>query len=199
MLDERLAKVWTSLPCVVVSVDADGQHATFQPTVKSIQRNPDGTTTAVDLPVLPNVPMQFPGGGGVSMTFPVKTGDEALVTFSSRPVDAWHQQGGVQPQIDARMHDLSDGFAMMGFRSTPRALSGVSSTSTQIRSDDGLHVIDLHPGTGLTLTSSGVSMAMTPAGIAFTGGTITHNGHDIGSTHEHTGVTAGASNTGPPV
>jgi hypothetical protein len=104
----------------------------------------------------------------------------------------------VQPQIDARMHDLSDGFAMMGFRSTPRALSGVSTTSTQIRSDDGLHVIDLHPGTGLTLTSGGVSMAMTPSGISFAGGTITHNGHDIGSTHEHTNVTPGSSLTGPP-
>ncbi|WP_457849452.1 hypothetical protein, partial [Staphylococcus aureus] len=47
-----------------------------------------------------------------------------------------------------RMHDLSDGFAILGFRSQPRALSNISTTSAQLRSDDGATFIDLNPGTG---------------------------------------------------
>jgi hypothetical protein len=41
------------------------------------------------------------------------------------------------------MHDLSDGFAILGFRSLPRMLSNVSTTSTQLRSDDGSTYVDV--------------------------------------------------------
>ncbi len=198
MLDGLQAKMWTALPCVINSVDFGKQTASLQPAIKSIVRNPDGTTQAVDLPLLSDVPLHFPSGGGSTMTFPVKEGDEALVIFSSRPADAWHQSGGVQAQIDARMHDLSDGFALVGFKSAPKALSNVSSTSTQLRSDDGQHVVDLNPSTGLTLSSGGVSIAISPSGVAFTGGEITHNGKNIGDTHVHGGVRAGSSDTSTP-
>lgn len=198
MLDGFKASLWTAVPAIVQSVDFAKQTATLQPAIKSQQKMPDGSVKAVDLPLLTDVPMHFPTGGGASMTFPVKAGDEALVVFSSRPSDAWQQSGGVQSQIDARTHDLSDGFAMVGFRSNGKALSGVSSSSTQIRSDDGQHVIDLNPASGLTLTSGGVSMALTPGGLAITGGTVTHNGRNIGSTHTHNGVVPGGGNTGTP-
>jgi len=198
MLDGFKASLWTAVPAIVQSVDFAKQTATLQPAIKSQQRMPDGSVKAVDLPLLTDVPMHFPTGGGASMTFPVKAGDEALVVFSSRPSDAWQQSGGVQSQIDARTHDLSDVFAMVGFRSNGKALSGVSSSSTQIRSDDGQHVIDLNPASGLTLTSGGVSMALTPGGLAITGGTVTHNGKNIGSTHTHNGVVPGGGNTGTP-
>ncbi|NTG00116.1 hypothetical protein G6L30_08280 [Agrobacterium rhizogenes] len=184
MLDGLQAKIWTALPCVVVSVDDDGQHATFQPAIKSIVRNPDGTTKAVDLPVLTSVPMQFPNGGGASMTFPVKAGDEAMVVFSARPLDAWQQSGGTQAQIDARMHDLSDGMAMMGFRSKPRALSNVSTEATEIRTDDGNTVISLK-GDEVKLQATGSQSTVTPTSIVHevTGGmlvSITASRVDLG-------------------
>ncbi len=193
------ASLWTALPCFVVSVADDGQHAHMQPAIKSVILAPDGTTKAVDLPVLPNVPLHFPRGGGVSMTFPVAAGDEGLVIFSSRPTDSWRQSGDVQGQIDARMHDLSDGFALIGFRSAPSALSNVSTGSTQIRSDDGKQIIDIHPSGGLTFTSEGSSVAITADGIDLVSGRLTHNGKNIGSTHIHDGVTPGTGDTGEPV
>jgi len=184
MLDGLQAKIWTALPCVVVSVDDDGQHATFQPAIKSIVRNPDGSTTAVDLPVLTSVPMQFPNGGGVGMTFPVKAGDEAMVVFSARPLDAWQQSGGTQAQIDARMHDLSDGMAMMGFRSTPRALSSVNSDAVEIRTDDGNTLISLK-GDQVQVKATGSQSTVTPTSIVHevTGGmlvSITPSRVDLG-------------------
>lgn len=50
----------------------------------------------------------------------------------------------------------------------------------------------------LTLTVGGCTLTITPSGFAFTGGTITHNGHDIGATHEHTLVKTGTDLSGPP-
>ncbi|HET6609010.1 MAG TPA: phage baseplate assembly protein [Rhodopila sp.] len=49
------------------------------------------------------------------------------------------------------------------------------------------------------LDKSGNRILSSPAGVAITSATLTHNGVNIGSTHEHTGVTSGASDTGPPV
>jgi hypothetical protein len=41
-------------------------------------------------------------------------------------------------------------------------------------------------------------MTISPAGVAIQGGTVTHDGKNIGVDHVHTGVTSGASNTGVP-
>lgn len=196
--DTFKASLWTSVPCVVESVNMAKQTAVLRPTIKSMVRQPDGTQKAVSLPLLQDVPMHFPSGGGVTMTFPVKPGDEALASISSRSIDGWHQSSGEQKQVDARTHDLSDAFAFVGFKSSPKALSNVSGDATQIRSDDGKQVISLKPGTGMTLTCEGVSMAMTSSGVAFTGGTVTHDGKDIGSTHKHTGIKPGGALTGEP-
>jgi hypothetical protein len=157
-LDDRQAQIWTALPASITSVHADGQHATFQPSIKSIIRNPDGTTTSVNLPVLPDVPLHFPTGGGATMTFPVKEGDEALLVFSSRPIDTWQQSGGQQGQIDARMHDLSDAFALVGFKSSPNAIANVSTDATEIRTNDGQTVISLKADEVAVKTSSSSSV-----------------------------------------
>jgi hypothetical protein len=38
-------------------------------------------------------------------------------------------------------------------------------------------------------------MTMTSAGLSIVGGTITHNGKNIGDTHTHGGIVPGADNT----
>ncbi|GAC1040829.1 phage baseplate assembly protein domain-containing protein [Rhizobium sp. No.120] len=53
-------------------------------------------------------------------------------------------------------------------------------------------------GNPLTITAGGVTMTISPAGVAIEGGTVTHDGKNIGVDHVHTGVTSGASNTGAP-
>lgn len=120
---------------------------TVQPTIRMRARGPDGAVTSIQLPLLVDCPVQFPAGGNCTLTFPVAQGDECLVVFASRCIDGWWQSGGVQEQAEPRMHDLSDGFVLLGTRSRPRALSGVSTASTQLRSDDGATFLDLNPTT----------------------------------------------------
>lgn len=65
-------------------------------------------------------------------------------------------------------------------------------------------------GHDVTVNAGGGNVAITAANLNLTGnlhvtgdlvaagGVFTHNGHDVGSTHEHTGVSPGAGLTGPP-
>lgn len=76
----------------------------------------------MDYPILENVPVLFLGGGNYALSFPVQKDNECIVLFADSCIDAWWQSGGVQGQIVARMHDLSDGFAIVGFRSRPNVI-----------------------------------------------------------------------------
>ncbi|HDV6327436.1 TPA: hypothetical protein RJR39_003529 [Burkholderia cenocepacia] len=141
----RLTEVWTALPGMVESFDPAAMTVAVQLGTKDSIRNEDGTISTSPFPLLTDCPVVWQGGGGVTATFPIAAGDECLVVFASRCIDAWWQSGGVQEQAEPRMHSLADGFALVGVRSRPRALSGVSTTSAQLRSDDGATYIDLNP------------------------------------------------------
>jgi phage baseplate assembly protein gpV len=213
-MDSEKAKMWTSAPGKVVSYNAAKQTVSVQLAVKSFVKKPDGSQEAVDIPVLEDVPVQFPGGGGQTMTFPVKPGDEVLVTFSSRSPDSWQQSGageGGQVPTDATTHSLSHGFAQLGYRSNPKALSNVSESATQIRSDDGNTSISLSGEGGVSVdtdksvavsAASGVSITGGAGNVSFTGklivnGDIELNGISL-KDHKHTGVTpGGGTSTGP--
>lgn len=196
------AKIWTAVPCTIVSVNFDKQTCVVQPTVKSAVRKADGSQEWQALPVIQDAPLHFPGGGGVSLTFPVKAGDEALAVISSRPIDAWHQSGGEQQQTATTMHDLSDAMVMVGFRSNPKALPSVSGDAVQLRSDDGTASLSLKPDGQMDIATPGAVNIAAASGVNYTGtinvtGDIVLNGISL-ATHKHPGVTPGSSNTGGP-
>ena len=138
-----------------VTEDSDGKTLVAQPAIKQTILDPTLTQTSyVDFPLLLDVPIHHPGGGGVTHTFAHKAGDEVLTVFAGRPIDTWFQQGGTVQQIFDRMHSLSDGVAIPGVRSIPRELKQISTASAQLRSDDKLHVIDHHPTNGTTVQSA---------------------------------------------
>ncbi len=141
----RLTEVWTALPGTVESFDPETMTVTVQLGTKDSIRNEDGTISTSPFPLLTDCPVVWQGGGGVTATFPIAAGDECLVVFASRCIDAWWQSGGVQEQAESRIHSLADGFALVGVRSRPRALPGISASSAQLRSDDGATYIDLNP------------------------------------------------------
>lgn len=140
------AGIWTALPGILDSFDTAKMTCVVQPTIMGVWRNPDGSTKRVTLPQCLDVPIFFPSGGGYTLTFPVKKDDEGLLVFSSRCIDAWWQNGKVQPAPELRMHDLSDGFFFPGFRSVPRVLSNISTTSVQLRADDASSYVDIAAG-----------------------------------------------------
>lgn len=179
-------EMWTALPCIVQSFDATTQSITAQPTTNVLVKNfpdatiqgqvtPDKTGVWVTPPLLLDVPVLFPNGGGYTLTFPIQAGDEALVVFSSRCIDSWWSLGTVSNPTELRAHDLSDGIAIVGLRSKPRFLSNISTTSTQLRSDDQETVIDLTDGQ-ITHTATNVVLNTTNTTINSTNTTINATG-----------------------
>lgn len=146
-LDGRQSCMWTALPGIVKSVDFDAMTCEVQPTIQGTVEDESGAVQSVNLPLLVDVPICFPNSNGFMLTFPLASGDEVLVVMASRCIDAWWQSGGIQRPMEARMHDLSDGFAIPGPRSQPRVVSDISSSEAQLRNTAGT--------TYLSITASG--------------------------------------------
>src|SRR5206468_1066558 len=102
-------ELYVALPGLVQSFDPVKRTCVVQPAVKASIMTSDGSSRWDKMPLLLDCPVVFPGGGDVVLTFPLKLGDEVLVVFSDRCIDAWWQNGGLQNQAELRMHDLSDG------------------------------------------------------------------------------------------
>jgi len=137
------SKLQTAIPGIIQSFDLESMTCTVQPAISGKIRDETGAVTGTELPLLVDCPVQFPAGGGCTLTFPVKAEDECLVVFSSRCIDSWWQSGGIQAQPELRMHDLSDGFALLGFRSLPRVIPSISTSAAQLRTDDGAAFVEV--------------------------------------------------------
>ncbi|WP_145592103.1 Gp138 family membrane-puncturing spike protein [Yersinia rochesterensis] len=131
-----------SMPGIVQSFDADKVTCDIQVGIKG-----ESGGESTNLSVLTNVPVVFPRGGGVTMTFPIKSGDECLLVFGDRCIDFWHQSGDIQETVDEREHDLSDAFAIIGPQSHAKKISGISTSTAQFRSDDGSTYFEINPTT----------------------------------------------------
>ena len=141
------ARLWTAIPGIVQSFDPVAMTCEIQPAVQGKRREEDGSIALVNLPLLLDCPVIFPHAGDCSLTFPVRQGDECLVLFSCRAIDLWWQSGGVQPPVEVRMHDLSDGFALVGVYSQPNVIPNVSTSAVQLRSNDGQAFMEINPAT----------------------------------------------------
>ena len=213
-----------ALPGIIQSFDPDTVTAVVQPAIRYIERDNDGNKATKDYPLLVDVPVVFPRGGGCTLTFPVSEGDECLVIFADRCIDFWWQSGGVQEPVDGRMHDLSDAFCIVGPQSQAKKISGISTTSAQLRTDDGTAFIEVAAGGDITATTTGNATINAPEiilngnvtingnlsqGMGEGGGTATMKGpvtvtNDVTAggkslmTHTHGGVETGSGNTGEP-
>jgi phage baseplate assembly protein gpV len=223
-LDAKQTQIWTAMPAIIQSFNPVAMTCEVKPTITGLLRTPEGNYQQVEMPLLLDCPVFFPGGGGVTLTFPIKPGDECLVVFASRCIDAWWQLGGIQGQAEYRMHDISDGFIFAGVRSQPRAFN-VDTNAAQLRSDDGAAFVEINPtshnikaqtsaninaqsGGNITANASGEIIATAPTiklvgNVEITGnlnisGTTVGNGINL-NTHVHDGVQTGGGNTGAPV
>lgn len=165
------SRLWTALPGIVQSFDATKRTVSVQPTINGRVRQKDGSFQSITMPVLLDCPVLFQGGGGVTATFPIKKGDECLVHFSARCIDGWFAKGGVQDAPEFRMHNLSDGFALVGVRSLPRKIN-VDTTNACLISDDAATFVKLDP--------NGQTVAVTaPGGINLNSVTIDSSGNMV--------------------
>ena len=149
-----------SMPGIVQSVDYDVQTCTVRPALREKVLRGRGYEW-VEIPDLPDVPFFVYGGREGSITVPVKAGDECLVVFADSCIDAWWTSGEVSNLTERRRHDLSDGFAIVGFHSKAKALNDYCSDGIRLSYSGA--VAELKE-TGLTLKTDKAEVAISKDG-----------------------------------
>jgi len=111
--DYYFTRVHTSIPGVVSEYNAKTRRAILQP---SLERRA-GNKEFVPLPLLIDVPVQFPGTKKWTIHFPLEKGDEVSIFFSERSIEAWKDAGqdGIQDN-DPRRFSLSDAYCIPGLQ-----------------------------------------------------------------------------------
>ena len=144
-LEGMQAQIWTALPAIITEVNYSRYTVSAQPAIQGIIEGADGVPQYQNLPLLINVPICFPCGGNFNVTLPVQAGDECLIIFASRCIDAYWTSGGVQKPQEIRMHDLSDGLCILAPYSQKRAreAGAFASDAFVIRDDKNNNFIRL--------------------------------------------------------
>ncbi|BDH45766.1 hypothetical protein TUM12370_18100 [Salmonella enterica subsp. enterica serovar Choleraesuis] len=199
-LEEKIKNgLHVAMPGVIQSFDPERVTAVIQPAVKGYETDAHGKKQSVTMPLLVDVPVVFPRGGGCTLTFPVRKGDECLLIFSDKCIDFWWQSGDVQEPVSGRSHHIGDAFAIIGPMSQRYKIGGISTTAAQLRTDSGAAFIEIAQGGAVTITSPQVTIN----GPVQVNGTITSTGDQTAGgisqiNHTHGGVQPGGGNTGKP-
>lgn len=148
----------------------------------------------VDMPTFSKVPVVTLQGGASYTAYPVSVGDYCLLFFAERCMDKW--KAGIDDELPAeyRLHDYSDGFALVG----------VNPTSSQKTIPSGVtqHVGDMELTGDLSITGN-----LTVSGTIEAGGNITSTSGDVvagtvslkNHVHAYTWTDpAGSGTTAPP-
>lgn len=146
-----LNNVHTALPGIVKEYDPTTNKATIQPAL-----NKAFTTGEMPMPLLPNVPIMFPGSSSFNITFPVNVGDYVLLIFMERSIDLWKAVGGQVTPKDPRKFDLSDSIAIPGLQPFNGDFSNRNNNDFEIN----------FSGSSITIDSSGAIQIKTASTIA---------------------------------
>jgi hypothetical protein len=166
-----------AMPGTVLSFDPDAQTVAVQPKIQQLLADGSGE----DFPPLPSVPAYCMRGGAFVVTMPIKSGDPCLVIFGDRAIDAWFSSGDHAPPADYRQHDLSDGFAIVGFSPLPQTIPDYNTEAAELRNLDGDQYVRLAPDGSITNATAGGSTVLSaagafainaPAGITLNGNTL---------------------------
>ena len=152
----------------IVSFDAATQQASVQIQMQRVVANAiqtdsgelQTTPTIVNYPVLVNCPVFCMTGGGFVVTMPVAAGDPCLLLFNDRDIDNWFAAGTVGPPNTSRAHDLSDGFALCGFRNLQVSIANYSTTAAEVRTSDNTGKVSIAQALSEFINATEVKLAV---------------------------------------
>lgn len=106
--------IHTSLPGKIVAYYPDKQTADVQPMVKrtywsdtEVNGVAPGNVVYESFPLIPNVPVEFPGAGGYVLLFPVSAGDTCDILFSGASIADYLSSGQESAPTDVGRHKLA--------------------------------------------------------------------------------------------
>jgi hypothetical protein len=152
----------------IVTFDMERKTAKIKILFKRVL--PDKTVSSY--PALVDCPVFTLQGGGASIQFPIVAGDQCLLLFSDRNLDAWFTAGSEQAPLTARCHDLSDGIALVGLNSLASTLANYEADKVRLFFEDGKATLILEDGSAtLQAEDEAAAVIADAAGARLTGGT----------------------------
>lgn len=132
-----------------------------------------------DTPMLTGwIPWVEPAAGANKTHNPPSVGQQVEIKSESGDLHDASIQGSLNSAANGRPSGAGDEFVLL------------SVGNASIRATGG--------GAAIVISVGGYSLTLSAAGAVNAGGALSHNGKNIGDTHNHKGVTAGADNTGVP-
>lgn len=216
-----MAQVRTTIPVQVIAAHGGGLAAVGRIDVQPLVQQTDSAGNIMALPVLYGLPYLRWQGGASAVILDPAVGDIGLACFADRDVSAVVASGQQSPPGSNRRFSLADGFYVGA------TLNAEPMQYLWFDADNGVKLISPNPiqaiadngasnpptvtmnSSGIVLSFGGHSITINSSGIAISGAqtndsTITATGEVEGngvklSSHLTSGVTAGSSNSGPPV
>lgn len=111
-----LSDVYTAIPGKVESYDASTETCSVRPQIRQVIDDESGARVAEALPLLQAVPVEFPGAGDISITFPIEIGTTGMIEFCLNNIGEWVRRGRLVDPADRRLHGLSGAVFRPGLR-----------------------------------------------------------------------------------
>jgi len=192
-IGEALSNLHTATIAKVTGVQA--KTISVQPVINRVVAG-----RSIELPDFTMVPPVFMQGGGSYTAHPIAVGDYCLLVLTERCFDRWYGGADFQSPAEFRMHDYSDGLAIVGVNPLSSAITiptVIQQTGDTNQDGDYTHQGDRTQVGDLTVTGNlQVNGNITCTG-KLTVATASIGGIDFG-THTHSGVDTGPGNTGGP-
>lgn len=189
LVQRIMARISTSTVVKVMGVD--GGFVDIMPLVNQI----DGNGNAFPHGTIYRCPFWRLQGGNSGIVCDPVVGDIGYALFADRDISSVVANRGQANPGSRRRFDMADAVYLGGI---------LDDEPTQFvrLAPDGITIsspvaIELDAPT-ISLVAPAVTIMATGA-VTIVSATLTHNGKNIGDTHEHSGVTAGGGHTGPPL
>ncbi|WP_127958845.1 Gp138 family membrane-puncturing spike protein [Serratia microhaemolytica] len=103
-IKKSLQRTDVQLPAVVISYDREKNLAMVKPLISRLTTAGD----PVERPTIASIPVLSLGGGGISVTFPLKSGDLGWIEASDRDISLFMQSKASSRPNTLRLHEFSD-------------------------------------------------------------------------------------------
>jgi hypothetical protein len=168
-VEAGVGRIFTATPCRVVVYDPATECADLAPCVRRPTPTEQGTIVHEPLPILPNVPIAFPRGGGVSITFDLSPGDFVIALAMTYSIGQWRTMGGVDADAgDVRTNHPAHCFGLPLMSASPANLLPALAPSLKLGAPDATEAAVLGNALHAWLTAI-TTTALAPAG----GGAVT--------------------------
>ena len=194
VFNQQFKKLYTCLPGIVQFYDETTKRAQVLP---AIQRTfTDGSS--ISMPILVDVPIIFPSGGGFTITMPITNGDSVLIMFSQRGITEFKKYFDESlPDIDSLL-SIQDAIAIPGFGAL--SISPNLSDGANMQTEDGTNSVSVNNNkVELKLGANTLDIDNTAMTATIGGATLVLNATSLTSSvpvfaPSYSGLSGGAAN-----